>query len=185
LSWRTFFALLLVCCVAGWVDAQNSNQILHTDQGAKRMLSSPDIAFALKAAQGGLSEVQLGKLAAEKAASPDVKAFGQHMVDDHTRANEQLKSVAQEEAMTLPADVNYKQQAMYDQLSKLSGAEFDKAYVKGMVSDHRDDVTDFKKESKDGQDERLKSFASQTLPVLQQHLEMIKGIKAKLNGSSL
>src|SRR4051812_25881962 len=175
--------LLLICSVTGWANAQDSNGILHMDQGSRRMLASADTAFALKAAQGGLAEVRLGKLAAGKAASPDVKAFGQHMIDDHTKANEQLKSVAQEERMTLPADVNHEQQATYDQLSKLSGAEFDRAYVKAMVSDHQEDVKDFTKEVKSGQDAKIKAFASQTLPVLEQHLEMIKGIRDKLSGS--
>jgi putative membrane protein len=180
---RTAPVLLLICSVTGWANAQDSNGILHMDQGSRRMLASADTAFALKAAQGGLAEVRLGKLAAGKAASPDVKAFGQHMVDDHTKANEQLKSVAQEERMTLPADVNHEQQATYDQLSKLSGAEFDRAYVKAMVSDHQEDVKDFTKEVKSGQDAKIKAFASQILPVLEQHLEMIKGIRDKLSGS--
>ncbi len=156
----------------------------HTDAGAQKMMSSGDSAFAMKAAQGGLAEVQLGKLAADKASNPDVKAFGQQMVDDHTKANDQLKSVAQQENMTLPTDLNPKDQAMYDRMSKLSGPAFDRAYVKDMVKDHETDVKEFQKESTSGKDDNIKNFASQTLPVLQGHLEKIKAISAKMSSGS-
>jgi len=166
------------------VQAQTSGQ--HMDQGASKMMTSADTHFAMKAAQGGMAEVKLGQLAADKASNPDVKAFGQQMVDDHTKANDQLKSVAQEQGITLPADVNQKQQAMYDRLSKLSGADFDRQYVKGMVMDHEEDVKDFRKEANSGKDEKIKSFASQTLPTLQQHLDKIKSIQSKMgSGSSM
>jgi len=166
------------------VSGQTAPRDQHMDHGARKMMKSPDTAFAIKAAQGGLAEIKLGRLAAEKASSPDVKAFGQQMVDDHGKANEQLKAVAESESMTLPADVNGKQQAMYDRLSKLSGAEFDSAYVKDMVMDHQEDVKDFQKEAESGKDEKIKSFASQTLPVIQGHLEKVKAIQPKLNSSS-
>jgi putative membrane protein len=164
--------------------AQDSSQ--HMDNGASKMMKSVDTHFAIKAAQGGMAEVKLGQLAADKASSPDVKAFGQHMMDDHTKANDQLKSIAQGEGITLPGDVNQKQQATYDRLSKLSGADFDKQYVKSMVMDHEEDVKDFRKEANSGKDEKIKSFASQTLPTLQQHLDKIKGIQSKMgSGSSM
>ncbi len=164
------------------IQAQDSGQ--HMDNGASKMMKSADAHFAMEAAQGGMAEVKMGQLAADKASSPDVKAFGQQMVDDHTKANDQLKSVAKEEGMTLPGDVNQKQQAMYDRLSKLSGAEFDKQYVKSMVMDHVEDVKDFKKETNTGKDEKVKSFASQTLPVIQGHLDKIKSIQSKMGGGS-
>jgi putative membrane protein len=164
--------------------AQDSSQ--HMDNGASKMMKSADTHFAIKAAQGGMAEVKLGQLAADKASSPDVKAFGQQMVDDHTKANDQLKSIAQGEGITLPGDVNQKQQATYDRLSKLSGADFDKQYVKSMVMDHEEDVKDFRKEANSGKDEKIKSFASQTLPTLQGHLDKIKGIQSKMgSGSSM
>jgi len=148
------------------------------------MMKSSDVAFAIKAAQGGLAEVKLGRLAAEKGSSPDVKAFGQQMVDDHSQANERLKSLATSEAMTLPADVDGQQQSTYEGLSKLSGAEFDSAYVKHMVMDHEADVKAFEREAQRGTDEKIKSFASQTLPVLQGHLEKIKSIQAEMGNRS-
>jgi putative membrane protein len=152
----------------------------HMDNGTKKMMSSADTTFAMKAAQGGMAEVKLGQLAADKATNPDVKAFGQRMVTDHTKANDDLKSVAQQEGMTLPTDVNAKQQAMYDKLSQMSGAAFDKAYVNDMLKDHEEDVKDFQKEANSGKDDQLKSFASRTLPVLQSHLDSIKQIHSKM-----
>jgi putative membrane protein len=86
--------------------------------------------------------------------------------------------------LTLPSDVNGKQQAMYDRLSKLSGAQFDSAYIKGMMMDHQEDVKEFKKESESGTDEKIKSFASETLPVIQGHLDKLKAIQPKLSSSS-
>jgi putative membrane protein len=154
------------------------------DNGASKMMKSADTHFAIEAAQGGMAEVKLGKLAADKAGSPDVKAFGQQMVDDHTKANDQLKSIAQAEGITLPGDVNQKQQAMYDRLSKLSGADFDRQYVKSMVMDHQEDVKDFHKEANTGKDPQIKSFAAQTLPVIQGHLDKIKSIQAKMSSGS-
>jgi putative membrane protein len=183
LSGAVFTGLLLLAPVAA-PSQDSSGQ--HMDQGASKMMKSADTHFAMQAAQGGIAEVKLGQLAAEKAANPDVKAFGQQMVDDHTKANDQLKSIAQGEGMTLPTDVNAKQQAMYNKLSKLSGAEFDRQYVKGMVADHEEDVKEFQKEANNGKDEKIKSFASQTLPVLQQHLDKIKSIQSKMgSGSSM
>ncbi|MBV9443257.1 MAG: DUF4142 domain-containing protein [Acidobacteriaceae bacterium] len=177
---------LLACGAGALLGQASGGSTPQMDSGSKKMMKSPDTAFAIKAAQGGLAEVKLGQLAVEKAANPDVKAFGQQMVDDHTKANDQLKSVAQGENMTLPADLDAKQQAMYDKMSKMSGADFDKAYVKDMVKDHEEDVKEFKKESTNGKDPQIKSFATQTLPVLQGHLDKIKGIQAKMgNGSSM
>src|SRR5579885_1157926 len=96
--------------------------------GAAKNSKKMDDMFAKKAAEGGMAEVELGKLAADKGTSPDVKAFGQRMVDDHTKANDQLKSVASQENIALPTDINAKDKAEKDRLSKLSGAAFDRAY---------------------------------------------------------
>lgn len=158
----------------------------HIDTGANQMLRSSDTAFAINAAQDGNAEVKVGKLAAGKASAQDVKAFGQQMVDDHTKANDQLASVAREEHMTLPSGLTAKDEAMYNRLEKLSGVAFDKAYVADMVKDHQADVKEFEKEQRTGKDPAIKSFAAQTLPVLQEHLEKIKSIHSKLgSGASM
>ncbi len=122
------------------------------DTGARKMMKSADMNFAVKAAQGGTAEVQMGQLAATKASNPDVKAFGQKMVDDHTKANDDLKSVAEKENMTLPTTMGAKDQAEYNKLQSLSGAKFDREYVKCMVKDHAEDIKEFQKEANTGKD---------------------------------
>jgi putative membrane protein len=154
------------------------------DNGARKMMKSADTTFAIKAAQGGITEVKLGKLAEQNASNPEIKAFGQQMVHDHGKANDDLKATAQKEGMTLPTDMNAKQQAMYDKLSKLSGPAFDRAYTQDMVKDHEEDVKEFQKEANSGSDDAIKAFAARTLPVIQGHLEKIKNIQSNLGGSS-
>lgn len=163
---------------------ENQNSNTQADTGSNKMMKSSDAKFAMKAAQGGMAEVQLGKLAAEKAGSPDVKAFGQQMVDDHSKANDQLKSVAGQENMSLPATLDSKDQALYTKLQGMSGADFDKMYVKAMVKDHQEDVKEFQKEADKGKDPQIKNFASQTLPVLQQHLSKIQSIQANMGNGA-
>ena len=141
---------------------------------ADGMMSKADKTFAMKAAQGGMAEVQLGQLAVDKGSSQKVKDFGQKMVDDHTKANDKLKSIAAKQNLTLPTSLSTKDQALKDKLSKLSGATFDKAYMSSMVKDHQMDVADFQKEANSGSDSDLKNFASQTLPTLEQHMDMAK-----------
>jgi putative membrane protein len=160
-------------CVAP-VFAQNSDQKM--DSGSSKMMKSTDVKFAQKAAQGGMAEVQLGQMAAQKGTNADVKAFGQQMVDDHTKANDDLKSVAAKENMTLPSGLSAKDQALQSKLQNLSGEQFDRAYMKAMVKDHEEDVKEFQKEANDGKDPQIKDFASRTLPVLQGHLDKAKSV---------
>src|SRR5436190_5687346 len=117
------------------------------EKGAAKSAGSADQRFVMEAAQGGMAEVELGQLAAQKAASDDVKKFGQRMVDDHTKANDQLKQVASQKSITLPTDIGAKNKAVKDHLEKLSGAAFDKAYMTHMVQDHKKDVAEFQKEA--------------------------------------
>jgi len=135
-----------------------------------------DKKFVKNAALGGMTEVELGKLAAEKASDAKVKEFGQKMVDDHTKANEQLKQAASKSNIQIPGSLDSKHQSRVDKLSKLSGEEFDKAYIKDQLKDHQSDVREFTDEAQNGSDPNVKTFASSTLPTLQHHLEMVKGI---------
>jgi len=131
-----------------------------------------DQTFVTKAAAGGLAEVDLGKLAQEKGASQQVKSFGKRMVDDHSRANDELKALAKSKNITLPADLDTHDRAEHDRLAKLSGAAFDRAYMRAMLTDHREDVNEFRHESTTGKDTDIKAFASKTLPTLEDHLKM-------------
>jgi putative membrane protein len=133
--------------------------------------------FVQDAAMGGLTEVELGKLAAEKGSTDSVKEFGQKMVDDHTKANEELKKVASTESITIADSLDAKHQSRVDKLSKLSGPAFDKAYMKDQVKDHEQDVSEFQNEAQNGTQVEVKDFAAKTLPTIQGHLAMAKDIQ--------
>lgn len=139
-------------------------------------LNSQDSNFLMDAAMGGMMEVELGRVAAQKGVSDAVKQFGQKMVDDHSAANTELTSIASGKGITLPATLDEKHQAHVTKLSAMSGAEFDRAYGKMMLSDHTKDVAEFEKQSTKGTDPDLKAFAGKTLPTLQEHLQMARGL---------
>jgi putative membrane protein len=146
-------------------------------------LNKDDLKFVKQAALGGETEVALGKLAADKATNADVKAFGQKMVDDHGKANDELTKLAQSKGYDLSVDKDKRQKKIdkkTDDLSKKTGSDFDKDYVDDMVKDHEKDVNDFKKEAEKANDEDLKKWCAQTLPTLEEHLKMIKDIQAKM-----
>jgi putative membrane protein len=134
-------------------------------------VTTSDSAFMKKAARGGLAEVELGRLAAQKASNAEVKKFGQRMVDDHSKANDQLKQVASDRHVDLPQSIGSKDKATKENLEKLSGDEFDQTYISYMVKDHKQDVAEFERESKMAHDPALKSFVTETLPTLREHLK--------------
>jgi putative membrane protein len=168
---------------AGFAQATATNQ---TNKATTHAMT--DAQFAKQAAEGGIAEVKLGQLAEEMGTSQQVKDFGKRMVEDHSKANDQLKSTASGDKITLPEQMNAKDQAEYDHLSKLSGATFDRAYARQMVLDHENDIAAFRHEANDGRDASIKSFASQTLPTLQDHLklarQMYSGITANNHGTT-
>jgi putative membrane protein len=156
----------------------------NTDTNSANTKSSADENFAKKAAQGGMAEVKLGQLAEQKGSSPEVKNFGRRMVQDHSKANNELKDVTSKENIPLPNEMDKSDQATYDRLSKLSGDAFDRAYARDMVKDHSKDVSEFQKEAKNGKDESIKNFAAQTLPTLQNHLDQARQMEQAVNQSS-
>jgi len=143
-------------------------------------LNAADKDFATKAAEGGMMEVELGQLAAAKATSNDVKDFGNRMVLDHGKANDALKSLAANKGLTLPTQPGADEKKTSNDLSMKNGKDFDKAYISDMIKDHEKDAKEFEKATKDVQDPDLKSWASKTLPVVQDHLKMAKQIAAKM-----
>jgi putative membrane protein len=132
-----------------------------------------DKMFLHDAAEGGLAEVQLGQLAADKAASPDVKAFGQKMVTDHTALNNDLKPIAESMGVMLPRKVKKDDQAEYDKLSALSGDDFDKEYLTFMVKDHHADLRAFRQESVVTHDPTLKAAVDKGFSVILEHTRMV------------
>lgn len=142
-----------------------------TPMAQTNALSDQDKKFADAAAKGGMMEVMLGKLAETNAASSTVKALGAMMVKDHTQANDVLMKWAATTGYTLPAVLDTEKQKIYDELKAKKGVDFDKKYADLMVSDHKMDISEFKKEVSEGKETALKSFASKTLPTLEHHLK--------------
>lgn len=147
-------------------------------------LASSDRKFVTEALKHGMAEVELGQLASEKASNDAVKQFGQRMVDDHGKAGDELKKIAQDKGVTPPAEMDSKHKRLHDRLSKMSGAAFDRAYMDEMVKDHRNDVKEFQREAKGAKDQDVKSFASKTLPTLQEHLKQAESIRSQVSGSA-
>ena len=148
--------------------------------GAASTLSESDKEFVMKAAIGGMAEVAGGQTATQNASNADVKAFGQRMVTDHSKANDELKQLATTKGLALPTAPDAEHQKKLDELSKKTGKAFDKAYMDDMVKDHEEDVAEFQKQSTSAQDPDLKSWAAKTLPTLQDHLKMAKATQKKV-----
>jgi putative membrane protein len=148
---------------------------------AEPKLNSDDLGFVNDAAKGGTTEVALGRLAAEKSSNPRVQAFANRMVRDHSEIDRKLATLAASKGVELPDGKGLMNDATYLELKVLSGKEFDKAYVKAMVSDHKEDVSSFEKQSTAAQDPDVKKFAAKTLPTLQEHLTMIQKIQSDID----
>ncbi|MFN2452794.1 MAG: DUF4142 domain-containing protein [Pyrinomonadaceae bacterium] len=145
------------------------------------MLSDADKEFMTEAASGGMLEVELGRLATQRGESAVVKQFGQHMIDDHTRANNELMQVASSKGIALSKELKDEHKKTVERLSKLSNEQFDRAYANDMVEDHVKDVADFQKQAEQGADKDVKAFAAKTLPTLQEHLRMAREMAPKEN----
>ena len=142
--------------------------------------SNPDASFYKSAAEGGIAEVEAGQLAQDKGTSQQVKDFGAMMVKDHSAANEKLKSLAASKNITLPASPSVGQMASKTKLNVLSGDTFDKSYVKGQISAHRQTIALFRKEIGSGEDADAKAFATATLPTVRSHLKAITAVAAEM-----
>lgn len=159
-------------------NAEKSNEAKE-DAGTGQSDDTND--FAVKAANGGLLEVELGRMAEEKSANKEVKEFGAMMVKDHTKANDELKTIAATQNITLPTTLGEDEQKKVNDLAKLSGEEFDKKYVSMMVDDHKEDIDLFKKAAEDDKtNPAVKSFATKTLPTLQTHMDRINAIDKQM-----
>jgi putative membrane protein len=164
----------------------NSPTMPNSDAGMTPSTDSPehkqqDMLFVHDAAEGGMMEVQLGQLAAQKATNPNVKSFGQKMVADHTALNNAMKPIADKLGVKVPERLNKKDQAMYDKMNALSGADFDNAYIEDMVKDHRKDLSDFTMEAQMASDPDLRALVQRGSVMIKEHSDMIDKI-AKDNG---
>jgi putative membrane protein len=183
---KTVFFYCLLCLTIGMYACNNSTDN-HQDSVDSAKTANKEVKpvqpdasnFAVNAANGGMMEVELGKIAVSNASSPRVKAFGEMMVKDHTEANNNLKAIASSLNIALPDSVGNDMKKDIDQIKMKKGKAFDKAYVDMMVDDHKKDIAEFRKCADDCSDSTVKSFAANTLPVLEKHLDSIQAIASK------
>jgi putative membrane protein len=161
----------------GTTDAMQQQQTQSADQMQSK-------AFVRKAMEGGMAEVELGKLAQEKGSSQDVKQFGEQMVTDHSKLNDQMQQVAQQLGVAPPTHLSKKDQETKAKLESLSGAQFDDAYIRTMLKDHKKDASEFKEEAARTQDPALQQATQQGGQVIGQHLQMIEQIAQSHNIST-
>jgi len=159
-------------------DSLNMSKDTTGNAAATGGIAAPedDSQFATKAAVGGMAEVEIGKLALAKSTNPKIKEFATMMVNDHGKANTELMAIAKMKNITLPSMLDDDHKMKYDDLSKKTGADFDKAYASAMVDGHKSTLDLMEMEAKDGKDADLKSFASKTAPVVKTHLDAIQKI---------
>ncbi|HUA64309.1 MAG TPA: DUF4142 domain-containing protein [Alphaproteobacteria bacterium] len=174
------YSLLLPCLmmavaqlaiVAAYADDSTDN---------RGQFSASDYKFAKEAARGGKFEVTLGNVAASNSRNASVQQFGQQMVKDHGRAGQKLQQIATSKNATLPDELSAKQQREVDRLSKLTGPEFDKAYVACMIKAHKADEKAFKKASEEADDPDLRNFAATTLTMVRDHLRMAQDLESSV-----
>ncbi|WP_324673380.1 DUF4142 domain-containing protein [Hymenobacter sp. GOD-10R] len=158
-------------------EAKNEAQPTEGEQDKKDF----DAEFTTKAASGGMLEVELGKVVAAKGSTPEARKFGQQMVDDHTKANDELKAIAAKHNITLPTGLGEDHQKVYKDVTEKKGVDMDKEYLKEMVKDHEEDVKEFTEASVKASAADLKEFATKTTPTLQHHLEMAQQMSAALD----
>lgn len=149
-------------------------------QAAKPELSRQDRNFAEHAMAGSMMEVQLGKLADQRAENEAVKRFGQRMITDHAQANEKLSQIGSRLGLSAPSELPREQRRTVDKLAGLSGAEFDRAYMAAMIDDHKKDIGEFRRQAERGENPELKTLAQQTLPTLEQHLRLAEDTQSRL-----
>jgi putative membrane protein len=185
---RLMAGVALVALIGSPALAQNQDQAKPPQQqtstgAAQQQLAQEDMDFAKTAAGDGMAEVKLGTLAQQNAENGQVKQFGQRMVDDHSKANDKLKSIAESKKVDLPQQLPPEAQQAYDELQKKKGHDFDQAYMDDMVKDHKKAIELFQKEATGGKDKDLQKFAQDTLPTLQQHLDMAQKAQEQVTAS--
>jgi putative membrane protein len=169
---------------AGFASAASDSTKSERSKEGKSKLPSGEERFMKEAASGGLMEVELGKIAAEKGSHQRVKEFGKRMQADHSKANAQLKKIASSKGVELPTEPSGEHKSVMDKLTKLSGAEFDREYMEAMVDDHKEDIEKFQTQADKGKDPDLQKFASENLPILKKHLELAQSTEKQIKTES-
>ena len=173
-------ALLAAIGVDAQAQQQQQQQAPAAQQGQQDQITAEDQEFLTKAIQAGMAEVQLSQLALDKTQNEQVRGFAERMVEDHTAANEQLMSLAESAGMTPPTEMDQQHQTLHEQLSQLSGEEFDRRYMQGQVQDHETAVELYSTEASQPSGP-VDQLAKQLLPKLQEHLEMAQQISQSMS----
>lgn len=161
-------------------EAQQANEQKFEDTEMEdRKLNQSD--FLTQAASNGMLEVQAGRLAQQEGLLQEVKSYGQRMVTDHTQANDKLKALASQLNITLPDSMSQEHLEQLQKLRNADGAEFDRQYMDLMVSSHENAVSMFEDASNNMENVEVKSFASNTLPILRQHLDSARQLDRALD----
>jgi putative membrane protein len=176
---------IIVSLLAPPAFGQNGNPAFMTTNSGPKQPNNTDLVFVDAAAIGGMAEVEFGKLAEQKGQNKAVKKFARRMVEDHGKANDRLSGLAKKDGIAVPEKLDPEHQAMQDRLKAAKGTEFDLTYVAGQVADHQKTAQLLEHEIGSGQDVELKSFASDSLPVVLQHLRAAQDLQAELTGKAL
>ncbi|HVP78330.1 MAG TPA: DUF4142 domain-containing protein [Thermodesulfobacteriota bacterium] len=155
--------------VIGW-----SSLLFAQEKAVKKDI--PDREFMMSAARDGIFHVEAGKLAVQRGSSEGVKKFGQHAIEHHTQINDELTQLASKKGVTLPKKMGKKEQEALDKIAKLSGPDFDKAYLEMEIKDHSKDLSAFRKEAKDGKDPDVKAWATKAVAAIEEHLKMARDL---------
>ncbi len=172
-------AAMLVAVPAG-VDARQPAGTTSNVTVPDKSNALTDAEFLKKAAQSNMTEVDLGQVAVHRANSPVVKQFAQRMIDDHTKANNELMAIARQEGVQIPKQIGTDHRQAMDRLSKLDGPDFDHAYMRYEMDQHARDVALFQRHADVGHDAQVKAWVQKTLPTLQQHEQLAKEDATKL-----
>ena len=172
---------LLVCTGAFAQTRAAPNNVPALPKASSTRLASNDGKFLADAAMGAMAEVELGKLAQQKAASNLVKQFGGRMVTDHDQASDEIKQIAESKGVTLPSELDPSKRKELDKLANLYGAAFDREYMAYTLEDHRKDVAEFRQASESAKDGEVRAFASKTLPTLEDHLKQAQSINESVS----
>jgi putative membrane protein len=168
----TAAAWLLAATAAAFIPASGT-------QGARDAKPSAQ-SFLQKAAEGQHAEIVLGQLASERASDQQVKQFGSHMMEDHRKTSAEIQQLASKDGVVLPTELTGRHNDKKEEFGRLSGREFDRAYIEYMLRDHRKDVKEFERHVKTIKDPQVQQWAEGTLPLLKQHLRQAEQIASSI-----
>ncbi len=176
-------AMLVLTICATSIMAQDT--MGSNDKMSMKGKANADSKFMMTLATGGMNEIGLSQTAVSKSTNDDVKQYAQKMIDDHTAAGDELKTLADSKNVTLPASMDSKHTALNQKLSTKTGSSFDMDYIKAMVSDHEKTVALLQKEVNSGKDADAKALATKLLPTVQGHLEMARSMMTSMSGNKM